>query len=146
MSEPDPPAALYLTLDENPGDHVTLLALADWYEEQGQAGCAACLRWTVRNALYPFHYSRDLLKKNGSDWHEGWYWWALDDPYAGADWGHPLHCRLPLKVWHRLQHGFTWTPLVFKEYPTLRAAYEALLEAWPRVGPLGADVVRGART
>ena len=50
---PDPLAAFYLALEESPGDPVTLQALADWYEEQGQTDDAACLRWTVRQPALP---------------------------------------------------------------------------------------------
>ncbi len=135
MAEPDPLTAFYLSLDESPGDAVTVLALADWYEEQGQPDSARCLRWAVRGMLYPFRYRRGALARNGKDWHDGWFWWALDDPYEGQAWGHPLHCRLPLRVWNRLRHGFKYEPRVFKEYPSQRAAYEALLEAWSLADP-----------
>jgi uncharacterized protein (TIGR02996 family) len=138
MPEPDPLAAFFLSLDEQPGDRVTLLALADWYDEQDHSDRAACLRWAVGNAVCPFRFTRGggLTITAPADWHEGWYWWALDDPYAGRGWGHPLHCRLPLKVWRQLEHTFHCEPSVFKEYPSGGAAWEALLEAWPRVGPL----------
>jgi hypothetical protein len=135
MAEPDPLDAFFLTLDEAPGDAVTLQALADWYEEQGQPDSARCVRWAVRCTYYPFRYCEGALKKSGKDWHDGWYWWALDDPYDGRGWGHPVYCRLPRLVWNRLRHGFAYEPRIFKEYPTQRAAYEALLEAWPQLGP-----------
>jgi uncharacterized protein (TIGR02996 family) len=142
MPDPNPLAALFLSLDATPGDHVTLLALADWFEEQGQPEKAACLRWTIRNNLRPFRYTRDgSVTKKSNDWNDGWYWWARADPYIGQGWGHPLHCRLPYQVWEKLHHTFTYDPLVVKQYPTQRDAYEALLDAWPRVGPLGADAL-----
>jgi hypothetical protein len=147
MSRPDPLAAFFLSLDESPGDQVTLLALADWYEEQDQSDNAGCLRWLAATGLYPFHYWRDGgLAKNSRDWHDGWYWWALDHPSAGADWGHPLYCRLPEQVWRKLRRTFEFEELVFKEYPTRRAAYEALFEAWPRVGRLPSPATQEART
>jgi uncharacterized protein (TIGR02996 family) len=146
MSEPDPLTAFFLMLDEHPGDSVTLLALADWYEEQGRPEGAACVRWVVRNVRYPFRYRRDGgLSVSGVEWHDGWYWWALDDPYAGQTWGHPLHCRLPHRLWNRLKHSFKYEPAVFKEYASQRQAYEALLEAWPSVGPLIDVAPREAR-
>jgi uncharacterized protein (TIGR02996 family) len=147
VSDPDSLTAFFLSLDERPGDHVTLLALADWYEEQGQSNNANCLRWTVRNAVYPFRYRRDGgLTVSTESWHDGWYWWAYNDTHYGKDWGHPLHCRLPLHVWNRLRHNFNYAPSVVKQYPTLRDAYEAMFEAWPLVGPLAANSTRGSRT
>jgi hypothetical protein len=140
MSDPDPQDAFFLSLEEIPGDRVTLLALADWYEEQDQHDCADCLRWTVRHGHYPFRAVRAGLKKFGHEWHEGWYWWAIDDPYSGESWGHPRHCQLPPEVWRQLQHTIPYVPAVMKEYPTQRAAYEALFEAWPRVPLREADV------
>ncbi len=118
---------------------MTLLALADWYEEQDQHEWAVSLRWTVRHGRYPFRCRRAGLKKFGHEWREGWYWWAIDDPIYGRDWGHPQHCRLPREVWQPLQHTLPDPPAVFKDYPTQQAAYEALFEAWPRVGLLEAD-------
>ena len=59
MSQTDTLAAFYLALDETPGDPATLAALADWYEEQGQADHAACVRWTLRRRRFPFCYRRE---------------------------------------------------------------------------------------
>ena len=139
MPETDALAGFFLSLDERPGDWVILQALADWYEEQGLPENARCLRWTADRALHPFRYRRDGgLTVSGASWHDGWFWWALDDRDSGAEWGHPLHCRLPRGVWKHLRRTFDHAESVFKEYPTQRAAYDALLEAWPLVGPLGA--------
>ena len=56
MSQIDTLAGFYLALRESPGDPVTLLALADWFEEQGQADNAACVRWSLRRERRPFEY------------------------------------------------------------------------------------------
>lgn len=131
----------YLTLAETPGDPATLYALADWYEELGDLDRAACLRWTVQRGLHPFLYRSDGgLLVTSQSWHDGWYWWANSDQY-GRDWGHPVSCRLPQPLWRMLRHSFSYkNPAVFKEYSTLRDAYEALFEAWILLGPARAVV------
>jgi uncharacterized protein (TIGR02996 family) len=135
MSAPDPLSAFYLALEDVPDDRLTLLALADWYEEEGGPDAADCLRWTVRNAVWPFRYSVNSgLSVSSAVWHDGWFWWSVDEPFHGRDWGHDPHCLLPAAVWQKLRHTFNYDPAVFKEYPTRRSAYEALIEAWPRVG------------
>jgi uncharacterized protein (TIGR02996 family) len=135
MSGPDPLTAFYAALDDNPADQVTLLALADWFEEQDRSDAAACLRWAARHGYRPFHYHRDAgLPFNGADWHDGWFWWARSNPSFGRDWGHETTCRLPDSVWMKLRHSFKYHPAVFKEYPTRQAAYEALIAVWPVVG------------
>jgi hypothetical protein len=131
MYGPDPMTALYLALEEAPGDRVTLLALADCYLEDGHADASACLRWTADRVRFPFRYAPGLLTVNSPTLHEGWYWWAIDDAHLAQDWGHPQSCRLPAGLWKRLRHEFNFTPAVFKHYPTIRAAYEALFDAWP---------------
>jgi len=131
MSGPDPLTGFYLALEENPDDRVTLLALADWYEEQDEPAAACCLRWAVGRDFWPFCYcaSTGLTVSSGA-WHDGWFWWAVDEPYHGRDWGHAPNCRLPRDVWGKLRHTFDYDPAVFKEYPTRRAAYEALIDVW----------------
>ena len=134
MTGPEALRAFYLTLDESPGDVATLLALSDWYDEHDDAVAAECIRWSARRKRWPFRYERaGSLSVAGADWHEGWYWWGHDDPDRGSDWGHPDQCRLPLRLWRQLRHGDPWnhTPAVFKEYPTVQLAYEALIAAWP---------------
>ena len=37
--------ALYAELEANPDDTLTLLALADWFEENDQGKPAECVRW-----------------------------------------------------------------------------------------------------
>jgi uncharacterized protein (TIGR02996 family) len=140
MPTRDSPDAFYLALDESPGDPVTTLALADWYEEQGNSRAADCLRWAAENARWPFQYRKGgPVKVFSQKFHEGWYWWAVADSSADldwgaeADWGHPRECRLPRPTWERLKYiSPGYQPSVFKEYPSRRAAYEALFDAWLR--------------
>ncbi len=133
MAEPRALEAFYFALDESPDDPVTTLALADWYDEQGDGPAAECLRWAHARQRRPFRYDKSAnLTASSKRWHEGWLWWAVEGRGYGADWGHPRECRLPHELWDELPHTFHATPAVFKEYPTSRAAYEALLAAWPR--------------
>ena len=128
------PDAFYLSLDESPGDATTLCALADWYEERGELGNAGCVRWTIRRGLHPIRFVRDKSQATavrGVSWSDGWYWWVIDEP----NWAAEKACRLPPELWNRLAHSFRYEPGVFKEYPTRRAAYEAILEAWPLFAP-----------
>jgi hypothetical protein len=120
---------LYRELESNPRDALTLSALADWYEEHGEADKADCLRWTARRNKRPHRYDPRAMKVTHTAWHKGWYWWARTGD--GYHWGHPVSCRLPATVWRPLRHGFKYNPRVFKEYHTLRQAYEALFAVWP---------------
>jgi hypothetical protein len=141
MSGPDALSAFFAELDDNPADQVTLLALADWFEEQDRLDAAACLRWAARHRYRPFHYRRDGgMSVTGSDWRDGWFWWAKDDQAVGWEWGHEPTCRLPGVVWRKLKHSFQHEPLVFKDYPSRQAAYEALIAAWPLVVPAEAEL------
>lgn len=137
VTAPDTLSAFYFALEESPGDPLTLQALADWFDEQGNAASAACLRWAVRTKRTPFHFERTgPLTVVGNEWHDGWYWWVKEHPQAGADWGYPAECQLLSRLWKHLRHSFDYTPSVFKEYPSVRAAYEALLAAWPLAQPV----------
>jgi uncharacterized protein (TIGR02996 family) len=132
MTEPKALDALYLALNDSPADPVTTLALADWYEEQGDAPAAECLRWAVARQRWPYRYDRKApLAVSCKRWHDGWLWWAVEGRRHAGDWGHPRECRLPFELWDALPHTFHTSPSVFKEYPTGRDAYEALLAAWP---------------
>jgi hypothetical protein len=127
------PDAFYTTLETNPGDTFTIKALADWYEEQGQADPAACLRWAADNGRWPYRYLHDgSLTKSCDSWNKRWLWWAKEDPDYGDQWGHPASCRLPAKAWKLLAHTFDYSPAVFKEYPTMQGAWEALFAVWPK--------------
>ena len=89
MSQTDTLASFYLALEETPGDSVTLQALADWYEEQDRLDAASCLRWLVRRGRFPFLYRKDAgLVVASTAFTEGWFWWAVDEPIYGRDWGH----------------------------------------------------------
>lgn len=139
MSGPDPLEAFYLALEESPGDRATLLALADWHDEQGDTNAATCLRWVVSRGRCPFRYRMGAIRANSPYFHDGWYWWTVEDRH-GSDWGHTSECRLPRKLWQHLRHSFDFDPLVCKQYATVRDAYEVLLEAWPRAQPLERSV------
>jgi uncharacterized protein (TIGR02996 family) len=134
MAATDPLDAFYLALDEAPGDTVTTLALADWYEEHGQETAATCVRWALQQRRWPFRYLRGAVQVEvpSEDWHNGWYWWVLETPFSWR--GFPPECCLPQAVWDRLPHSFDYTPAVLKQYPSRRAAYQALFVAW-RAGP-----------
>src|SRR5262249_43937310 len=80
---------LYLALEEKPGDKVTMLALADWLEEHGHESDATCIRWAAERGRVPYSYQPDTLKVTYEEWGTGWFWWAVDDPGYGSDWGHP---------------------------------------------------------
>jgi hypothetical protein len=130
MAESDNLTAFYLALDDDRGDQVTLLALADWYE-------AEALRWTVQHGRRPYCFPCDGgLTVSSQDWRIGWFWWAVDDAAHARDWGHPRSCQLPRALWDKLRHNIGYTPSVFKEYPSVRQAYEALIDVWPLVGPI----------
>ena len=134
MDTPHLPDAFYLGLDESPGDMTTLCALADWYEEQGDLSSASCIRWTIRRGLHPVRFDRDTSKPKtarGNSFNDGWYWWVIDEP----DWSEEKACRLPPELWNRLARSLPYVPRVFKDYPTRRAAYEALFEVWPTYAP-----------
>src|SRR5262245_28256305 len=44
---------LFAALGESRGDPLALRALADWFEEHGDAPAADCLRWVVRTERRP---------------------------------------------------------------------------------------------
>jgi hypothetical protein len=120
--------SLYRALEEA-NDPVALLALADFYEEQGNLQPANCLRWTVDQGRFPFQYQARCLRVHSGNWHDGWWWWAR--PRPRNTWGHPSTCELPVPLWNKLRHSFDYdAPWLFKEYKTLRDAYEALFSVW----------------
>src|SRR5258708_24558934 len=97
MTEPTGPDALYLALDEAPDDSVTMRALADWYEEQGDLSTAECLHWAVERKRCPFRYHKGSgLAVSAKEWRDGWVWWVIGDPSRGRDWGLAPECRLPV--------------------------------------------------
>ena len=139
MPQADTLAAFYLALDETPGEPLTVQALADWYEELDQLDAASCLRWAARRGRWPFRYRRGdpNVVVSSDNFNDGWYWWAVDDPVTGygRDWGHPRSCWLPRQLWDRLKHLSDHGVLVVKQFPSIRQAYEALFDVWPRFAP-----------
>jgi uncharacterized protein (TIGR02996 family) len=131
-------AAFYAALEESPADHVTKLALADWYDEHGQPVAAEVLRYLAKRRKSPFRYyhTSEGLRHHHETWKDGWYWWATSREREG--WGYPKAAVLPHKYWNRMKHTFPYDPLVFKEYRSVRAAIEALIKSWPK-----ADARRG---
>lgn len=141
----DPLGIFYHTLEETPGDKVTMLALADWYEENGHEPDAACIRWAAERQAIPYKYKHNTLKVSFEEWGNGWFWWAVDDPGYGSDWGHSTNCRLPRDIWSKLRHTFSYSPAVFKEYETQREAYEVLIELWRKAPPRKTTRKRNAK-
>jgi len=130
---------LYLALEDDPADALAWLALADWHEDASHAASAACLRWLSRRRHSPIRYHAETSVRKSPSWQEGWLWWATDG--EGADsWSLPSSCRLPHRLWTRLRHGFPYSPVAMKEYPSVRAAVEAVLDAWPLFNPLGREL------
>jgi hypothetical protein len=128
----DPFTALYLALEETPGDELALLALADCYLEEGQVDASMCVRWSLARGRHPFRYTNGALSIASGVMTHGHWWWAIDDRgVIAGNWGYPHACRLPRGMWDQLPHSFSYTPSVFKQYPTIRDAYEALIYAWP---------------
>jgi hypothetical protein len=128
-SEPRELKALFAALESSPGDPVTLLALADWYEEREDARGAESLRWLAAKGKAPYrHRHSDSLLHHHDTWKDGWYWWATAREKRG--WGYPDSAVIPHPLWDKLEHTFNYDPLVFKEYPTVRRAVEVLIAAW----------------
>jgi hypothetical protein len=130
MNESRELTALYGVLEACPDDRVTQLVLGDWYEEQGQVTAAACLRWLLASGKHPYRYHvRNTLRYHHDSWAEGWYWWTTEKE-LDEEWGYPKTCELPFSLWDRLMHLFDYDPTTFKEYETVRSAYEAAIAAW----------------
>jgi uncharacterized protein (TIGR02996 family) len=130
MSDLDELAALYAALEANPDDRVTRLALGDWYEDHDRPEAAACLHWLAAHGKHPYQYRAAApLRYHHESWAEAWYWWTTENE-RDEQWGYPDACTLPFPLWDRLRHTFDYDPTTFKEYPTLRATYEALIDAW----------------
>jgi hypothetical protein len=120
---------LYDALEARPDDRLTLLALADWYEENAHPGAAACLRWLAEEGKHPYrYYPSNGLRHHHPSWSAGWYWWTNDQ--EPENWGYPAACKLPYLLWDRLADTFSYDPIVFKEYPTVRGTFEAAIAAW----------------
>lgn len=121
--------ALFAELEENPGDRLTLLALADWLEEHDDLQGAEAIRWIASEGKSPFRYEgQTTLRYQYEKWHMGWYWWTTDE--QDSPWGYPPACILPNRLWNQMEHTFPYDPGTFKEYPTVRVALERVMEVW----------------
>ena len=131
MSEAPILTAMYDELEANPGDRLTLCALADWFEENDEIKAAECVHWLAEMEKVPFRYSSEVeILHHCEGWKNGWWWWTTASTRKG--WGYPKTCRLPRTLWEKMKHTFNYSPLVFKEYPTVRAAIEAVIAVWTR--------------
>jgi hypothetical protein len=121
--------ALFLALEERRDDHVALAALADWFEEQDDAGPAACFRWVIRTRRRPGYNPLQLTY--------GRFFWELEGPRPII--GDPP-AQLPPELWHALDAHDEGRPTVsFKSYKTVRLAYLALALAWEGGGSIPDD-------
>ncbi|MFO0843608.1 MAG: tetratricopeptide repeat protein [Gemmataceae bacterium] len=128
----DPFTALYHSLEQMPGDDLALMALADCYLEEGQPDAAACARWSLARGRHPFRYTHGSLSITSDAVSHGHWWWTNGENHpVAAGWGCPDTCKLPRDMWKQLPHNHDYPPGVFKQYQTLREAYEALIFAWP---------------
>jgi uncharacterized protein (TIGR02996 family) len=131
MAEPKELTAFFEALEDDPGDAVTLLALADWLDEGGESAKAECLRWLAKEGKAPYRYHRaNELLYHHETWQEGWWWWTTDR--EKSPWGYPESSSLPHRLWKKMKHSFSYDPCVFKEYHTVRGALQAVLEVWDR--------------
>ena len=74
--EPMELTAFYQALESNPGDTVTLGALADWFEEGGDGTSAAGVRWLANEGKAPYRYFHtNDLRFHHDSWRESW--WGL---------------------------------------------------------------------
>lgn len=120
MSDPASRDALLAALEHSPEDTVTVNALADWYEEQGDDAAAACLRWAARHGRRPGY--------NPGQRNFGKFFWEreeatpiIDDPPA----------QLPESLWLALAGNDEKYPVYsFKSYRTIRVALADLIAAW----------------
>lgn len=118
--------AFFVALEKERGDAVTLNALGDWYEEQGDAVAGSCFHAVARLAIRPgFSKGQTMFGK---------FYWVLDapDPIITDP---PAH--LPKALWDALrEYDEKYSVASFKSYQTARAAYEDLLRGWAEVGPI----------
>jgi uncharacterized protein (TIGR02996 family) len=130
MREQDVSEALLSALDADRGDVVSQAALADWFDEQGDAQAAECLRWVVRNRRRPGHYpAQDTY---------GSYFWELQEP---APLLNDPPAQLPEALWNAVGDNDEPHPVgSFKSYGSPQAAYRALVAGWKRLGRPAGDV------
>jgi hypothetical protein len=120
--------ALFLALEAQRDDYFTLAALADWFEESGDAAPAACFRWVVRTHRRPGYNVLQLTY--------GRFYWELEGKHPVI--GDPL-AQLPQVLWRALDAHDEGRPTKsFKSYKSVRLAYLALAMAWEATGGVGA--------
>jgi hypothetical protein len=123
MTDDETRDALFSALESNRGDRVSLSALADWFEEQGEPDARECLRWVVAAGRRP-----------GFNEHQQTYgkcFWERESP-------HPIlndpPAQLPEPLWLALlENDEPHAVASFKSYKTARAAWLALLAGWKRI-------------
>jgi hypothetical protein len=132
MSEDVIREGLLAALDRALDDPVAPAALADWFEERGDATAAECLRWLVRNGRRPGCYEEQTL-------YGKFVWIRLE---ASPILNQP-EAQLPERLWEALTgNDEPYQVLSFKSYQSIRRAFLALIEAWKRVGGPVADPPR----
>lgn len=107
--------AFQAALEEDPTSSATRLVFADWLEEQGDPR-AAGYRWMGNNGKYPKEATSLLFIG------ESWDWWRESAYAIGPS-------VLPAAVFDKLRGGQTRSASDYREYPTRRAAEEALCAA-----------------
>jgi uncharacterized protein (TIGR02996 family) len=105
---------LYRSLTTQPDDWATRGILADWYEEAGQHGAAACLRWMIQRRKRPYSSTR------------GTFHW-FNAPRVTTD--NDPESDIPEPVYELLGET-AGLENVFRTYSTLRAADEDFYAAW----------------
>jgi hypothetical protein len=104
-------------------DPASLAALADWHDENNQPASAECLRWALLEGRRPGFNPRQTTY--------GRYFWGRQEPHPILD---DPPAQLPDPLWLALKNNDVPLPVgSFKSYPTARAAWLALLAAWPHV-------------
>jgi hypothetical protein len=79
----------YRALLKNPGDTLTMLAVADLLEEEGNESLARAYRWAAENRKWPVK----LTTKRPPDW--------FHEEYEGND--APVSARLPDYIWNAVR-------------------------------------------
>lgn len=121
MRDDDCRDALFDALEADAGDAVSLAALADWSEEQGDDAAAACLRWLAGQGRRPFYFPRPGDR--------GPFLWILrdDEPLVKDE-----AAQLPPALWRELKGNDEPGEVAsYKSYRTARLAYLAAVGAWP---------------
>jgi uncharacterized protein (TIGR02996 family) len=111
----NPLDALYAALDQDPTDALARVALADWYEEQGDTLAAQACRWILEKGKRPYDYGDG----------RGWRWWCrhLGGRMDYDDLPEPLFRMIPQTPSNDL-------PDQKRVFPSRRAAEEALIAAF----------------